>query len=175
MTPIHIEGQTTGNLRPPGDWDPTKSGECQDLPFQPIVTSGIHGMASFWKPSPEEWADLEDGGAVQLVVLGTQHPVVQVTTASILMHGDLRPPPTNDGPEQLRAQRDVLLHAITDFLQRLDDPRTEPGLDDIKQLRHVRSVCAQGGVDVTTTDKAMVDYLRSNGVASVGALKELLE
>ena len=39
---------------------------------------GINMMRSLWKPSPNDMAILNDGGAIRLNILGTSHPPVSV-------------------------------------------------------------------------------------------------
>ena len=49
--------------------------ECQALPITRIQYSdGTPAVASFWTPSAEELALLNQGRAVRLVVLGRTHP-----------------------------------------------------------------------------------------------------
>ena len=43
---------------------------------------GVNHMTSVWEPTPKEIADLANGGAVRLTILGTGHPPVQLTTQS---------------------------------------------------------------------------------------------
>ena len=39
-------------------------------------------VASYWKPTPDELRDLNDGGAVELVVMGMTHPPLSIRTAA---------------------------------------------------------------------------------------------
>lgn len=176
MTPITIDGQTDNVLKPPVNWDEQKDGVCMDLPFQEITTStGQAAMASYWLPDAEERVNIADGAAIQLTVFGHVHPVVSLGDVQVLMHGDLRPPPTGDGPEQLRAQRDILLETITSFLRYLEAPGTAPSLDHVKQMRHIVSVCSQGGVTVDSTDLALARRCRELGIGTVPALEEAVD
>lgn len=44
--------------------------------FDEVSEAGAPTMSSLWTPTEEELAILNDGGAVQLSILGTQHPPV---------------------------------------------------------------------------------------------------
>ena len=41
---------------------------------------GVNHMTSVWEPTPKELADLANGGAVRLTILGTGHPPIHLTT-----------------------------------------------------------------------------------------------
>ncbi|MBI6628356.1 hypothetical protein [Pontibaca salina] len=41
---------------------------------------GVNTMTSVWEPAPREMADLANGGAVRLTIIGTGHPPVMLTT-----------------------------------------------------------------------------------------------
>jgi hypothetical protein len=58
--------------------------ETQDeyyaLAIRDEVVDGVNQMTSVWEPTPRELADLANGGAVRLTILGTGHPPVMLTT-----------------------------------------------------------------------------------------------
>lgn len=61
---------------PPG-WDQQQL-PCDALPITRISIDGQAGMVSFWRPTPEELAQLAAGGLVSLCVLGGAHPPVSL-------------------------------------------------------------------------------------------------
>ena len=69
---------TTNEMKPPEDWDHTA------VKIDPLyVTHGNIGkhqlFATYWQPSPEELAILNAGGAIEVLLLGSQAPMqVQV-------------------------------------------------------------------------------------------------
>ncbi|MDX2277756.1 MAG: hypothetical protein NW206_20075 [Hyphomonadaceae bacterium] len=67
MTPWHFVGQERV-LEAPSQWDHKTEGECGALPIR--VVDG--GCLSVWKPSPEELATLNAGGAVTSWTQGPQ-------------------------------------------------------------------------------------------------------
>lgn len=73
MDNVHTN-TTTGIMKPPQDWD---HGEVQvnDL----YVTTGSIGkhkcFATYWRPSQEELEILTLGGALEVLILGTQPPM----------------------------------------------------------------------------------------------------
>lgn len=62
----------------PRNWDEARHGSCCALPIADVDVGGRLVMESLWRPSAEELAALNVGGAVILQVGGTQHPVVAV-------------------------------------------------------------------------------------------------
>lgn len=48
--------------------------QCRALPVTDTMFEGRKAVASFWRPSPEELAGLNEGKAVVLVVAGSTHP-----------------------------------------------------------------------------------------------------
>lgn len=71
MTPHFFSG-STGVLGAPEDWDHDGVGECTPLP---VMRDG-RWMVSVWKPSADELATLNRGGAISLHIAGHVHPVV---------------------------------------------------------------------------------------------------
>lgn len=57
---------------PPG----VRLAECGPLPVTDTVMNGQPAVGSFWKPSPEELAALNEGHPVVLLVAGDRHPPV---------------------------------------------------------------------------------------------------
>lgn len=80
MLPIRISGATR-NLGAPRGWDAEASGPCSHLPIRDEVIAGQPYMTSRWEPTPDELAALNAGGAVELRILGTAHPVVSLVAA----------------------------------------------------------------------------------------------
>ena len=78
MIPIRFASANAA-LSAPKDWDEEANGPCQDLP----VLQTNSGFLSVWKPSEEELAILNEGGAVYLTVMGVTHPVVQLGTTEL--------------------------------------------------------------------------------------------
>jgi len=62
-------------LGAPPDWDHSKTA-CGTLPATRMEVDGNPVIVSFWKPSRDEIAALQEGGTVTLWVYGTGHPVV---------------------------------------------------------------------------------------------------
>ena len=54
--------------------------ECKTLPATYLMDehAGFLGIASFWKPSPEELAALNAGQTVKLMIFSQSHPPVWV-------------------------------------------------------------------------------------------------
>jgi hypothetical protein len=77
VNPVEFEGQTT-LLAPPAG---TPRGECGALPVRivpvPGSTYGGH-ILSYWRPTPEELAELNAGAHVRLAVHGGGHPPVWI-------------------------------------------------------------------------------------------------
>lgn len=73
---IHQHPACNDVLLPPKG-DPT----CRPLPIMRSVDAdGLHLVASYWKPTPEELATLQASGVVQLVAWGRTHPPIYITT-----------------------------------------------------------------------------------------------
>lgn len=70
MKCVEFEGQTTLLGPPPG----TKRGACGALP----VHIAEWGICSYWKPSPEDLALLNNGAHVRLTVHSRIHPPVSL-------------------------------------------------------------------------------------------------
>lgn len=64
----------------PLNWDPTRDGACSVLPVADAIDlqTSFAVMYSVWRPSADEIAALQNGGAIRLGVLGNQHPVVNM-------------------------------------------------------------------------------------------------
>jgi hypothetical protein len=77
LIPYHFDGQERV-LEAPGGYDHEKDGECVGLPvrFERDGEGRIFAVSSMWKPTPEQLATLNAGGAVQLTCWGGQPPVM---------------------------------------------------------------------------------------------------
>lgn len=64
----------------PATWDQNEL-PCGALPTTDVQVNGYPALESYWKPSAEELAVLNNGGFVVLTVLGIVHPVVAIGTA----------------------------------------------------------------------------------------------
>ena len=64
-------------LGAPSGWDQSAL-PCDALPVTDVVCDGHPGIASFWRPSPEELAALQAGAVVSLWVFGSVMPPVAV-------------------------------------------------------------------------------------------------
>ena len=76
-----IEG-ATNNPGAPSDWNKEKEGSCGRLPIR-VITDGsgkVVRCVSAWKPSALELGVLNDGGYVELHVVGWQVPVALSVT-----------------------------------------------------------------------------------------------
>lgn len=67
-------------LGAPRDWDQERDGACSVLPVADVVDeqSGLNFMYSVWRPTTEQLAALNNGGAVRLGIGGRVHPVVNM-------------------------------------------------------------------------------------------------
>lgn len=76
MIPHHFEGQDRV-LEAPAGYDHEANGECIGLPvkFERDEQGRIWGVTSMWKPTAEQLATLNAGGAVVLTCWGGQPPV----------------------------------------------------------------------------------------------------
>lgn len=65
----------------PRDWVDDLDGECGVIYVADAVDtlSGHNFMYSVYKPTPEELAALNAGGALRLGIIGTSHPVFNLT------------------------------------------------------------------------------------------------
>ena len=60
----------------PKGWDNELDGQCDALCIMDTLCAGSAAMTSFWKPSAQELEILNQGGMVQLWVVGHGHPPV---------------------------------------------------------------------------------------------------
>lgn len=67
-------------LGAPKDWDQNLDGACGVLPVLDAVDeqSGFNFMYSVWRPTAEELAALQGGGAIRLGIVGHSHPVINM-------------------------------------------------------------------------------------------------
>lgn len=79
MIILEFEEQTRV-LGAPKGWD-QKQLQCGMLPIADVMWDGVQAMVSYWKPTPEELAQLNAGAHIQLSVVGTSHPPVSVDVA----------------------------------------------------------------------------------------------
>lgn len=77
MIVLEFDAQTRV-LNAPLGWNKSQPIKCGMLPIEDTQFDGIPAMCSYWKPSPEELAVLNNGGHIQLVIYGRQHPPVWV-------------------------------------------------------------------------------------------------
>lgn len=82
MRIVEFEGQT-GLLGAPEHWNQKGGIECGYLPYVSEVVGGYRAVSSYWKPTPEELAELNAGGYVRLTVIGLTHPVVAIGTGQV--------------------------------------------------------------------------------------------
>ncbi len=76
MIPLRVAGHTR-NLGAPAGWD-AEGRPCSHLPIRDEVIDGVAYMLSRWEPTPAELADMINGGALELRISGTVHPVVSL-------------------------------------------------------------------------------------------------
>lgn len=67
---------TNANLGAPADWDEEKHGKCLTLPC--LRNDDTNTFSSFWRPSKEDLAILNEGGCLMLTVVSSSHPPVGV-------------------------------------------------------------------------------------------------
>ena len=67
-------------LGAPAFWD-QKRLPCDALPITRTELDGMPAMISFWRPTDDELAMLNQGGLVALHVLGAGHPPVALAVA----------------------------------------------------------------------------------------------
>ena len=81
MNPVRSH-EATEVLRPPVGWD---DGDPDALPrgVELPVRRSENGfqMTSWWKPTADELERLNAGGVVELVCVGTRHPIVSLGVA----------------------------------------------------------------------------------------------
>lgn len=63
------------NYQPPRNWDEETLGTCGDLQVRVDSYRGIQDMVSTWKPDAEDLRKLNEGGVIELHLLGPQPPV----------------------------------------------------------------------------------------------------
>lgn len=75
---------STRRMAPPAGWDQELDGPCGTLCILDAVDvqSGQNFQYSLWRPSPEELELLREGGAIQLGIMGTSHPVINMGVLS---------------------------------------------------------------------------------------------
>lgn len=71
-------------LGAPKDWDQQLDGACGVLPVLDAVDeqSGFNFMYSVWRPTAEELAALQAGGALRLGIMGSSHPVINMAVVT---------------------------------------------------------------------------------------------
>ena len=77
MIPHHFHGQSRV-LEAPEGWDHKEQGECVGLPvrYERETDGRVWGCTSAWKPTAEELAALNAGGAVLVTCVGGQPPMM---------------------------------------------------------------------------------------------------
>ena len=81
MNPVD-HPNTTRRFGAPADWTPERDGACGTLSIADVEGAGGLFMESLWRPTPEELAALQAGGAVVLGIRGVVHPVVYVSVTA---------------------------------------------------------------------------------------------
>jgi hypothetical protein len=68
----------------PKDWVSELDGECGDIFVMDAIDtlSGQNFMYSLYKPTPEDLAALNNGGALRLGIAGRSHPVFNMAVVS---------------------------------------------------------------------------------------------
>jgi hypothetical protein len=64
------------NYQAPRNWDAKTLGECGDLSVRVDSFNGIQDMVSTWKPDADDLRKLNEGGVIELHLLGPQPPVL---------------------------------------------------------------------------------------------------
>lgn len=80
MQPIKLTTETR-NMAAPSNWDDS-FGECASLSIQDVDIGGANMMYSLWELSDEDLQNILKTPVIQLGIMGTQHPVVQLSTLS---------------------------------------------------------------------------------------------
>lgn len=75
MIPHHFIGQSRV-LEAPKGWDHEANGECVGLPVRIERYGDTVACSSAWKPTPEQLAVLNAGGAVYATAFGGQPPLM---------------------------------------------------------------------------------------------------
>lgn len=90
MNLIEFEGQTRV-IGAPNGWDHKAQGECSKLPVLDHEWDGLPVMSSFWKPSPAELLELQNGGKIVLSIMGRGHPVVALSVSQCVAVTEIAP------------------------------------------------------------------------------------
>lgn len=78
MRPAPILNETASFKRPP-DWDESRDGPCGELSVRvEVFGSYAKSFYSNWKPSEEELKLLNNGGVVEIEVVGQGQPPLSV-------------------------------------------------------------------------------------------------
>ena len=64
----------------PTNWDEALHGPCDALHVMVAKIDNMRMLCSFWKPTPEELAELNAGGSVMVGLCTLEHPVITVRT-----------------------------------------------------------------------------------------------
>lgn len=92
MDPIEFDGQDV-ILAPPAKWNETQSVKCGGLPVKRSEIDGVPAQLSYWKPDATDLKILNEGGVIELALLGMIHPPVMVSTAKVSADVDRQPEP----------------------------------------------------------------------------------
>lgn len=82
MIPARIDG-CTRVMGAPENWSVEENGPCSGLPIRDEVIEGLPVMVSVWEPTPDELAQLKLGAKVRLMVVGTGHPIVNLSVRGL--------------------------------------------------------------------------------------------
>ncbi len=70
--------RATRDLAKPQGWDERRHGECGSLLIRDDIHGGQPVMLSRWVPTEVELAMLNNGGSVELMIVGRAHPPVSL-------------------------------------------------------------------------------------------------
>lgn len=84
MKTVKTRGETNVFTAPQG-WDETADGKCGGLSVRREVfgASKLRDHVSTWKPTPQELAELNLGGVIELSCVGMQPPVMLTVVAPV--------------------------------------------------------------------------------------------
>lgn len=80
MNPVRVS-EATETLKPPAGWDDGDPHLPRGVELPVRRSENGFQMTSWWRPTPEELETLNAGGVVELVCVGTAHPIVALGVA----------------------------------------------------------------------------------------------
>lgn len=90
MSPVRSK-EATEVLRPPEGLDDGDPHLATVSPLPVRRSENGFQMTSYWRPSEDELAILNAGGVVELVCVGTRHPIVALGAVDLELEDALRP------------------------------------------------------------------------------------